>query len=339
MSYCLRDYIGLKWCGNQTTPPSGLWLNAFPGVSFTQMQSVSDSEQQSFAGAWSDIRDRAQLSFDLALNGEMSKRYKLLNPKKSYNLSKVLNTATTTAGTLTRSGFTVRMYRDFPQYPESLLSAIYCQQLMYYADAADVNVATTVYIYDIISGELLFSKAVTLTAGWNTIEVNQSFTNNFSDNSLTLFCCIDSSAITTRSQTVAVTWDLSDNSLTFNGATTTVTSDILDADITEEGDSYGMTGIFSSICTWDALVCQNKQLFKAPWAYTLIIETMEEIIHSTRLNAITVNIGRERAKDIREQYQNKREEAMRQTCTSIELNLGDICLQCYDTYTLNEAHP
>ena len=62
MAYCLRDYIGLKWCGDQVTPPSGLWINAFPGVSFNQMQSISDSEQKTFAGVWSDIRDRAQLS-------------------------------------------------------------------------------------------------------------------------------------------------------------------------------------------------------------------------------------------------------------------------------------
>lgn len=339
MSYCLRDYVGLRWCANQTTPPSGLWLNSFAGVSFKQMQSVADEEQKTFSQVWSDIQDRATLTFQTHLTAQFAKRYKLLNPKKSYNLSKVLGTTTYTSGTLTRSGFTVRMYRDFTDYPDSLLSAIHCQQLMYYAASGDAGETTTVQIFDIVSGEVLFSDTVTLVAGWNTINVNQSFTNNFSDNSLTLFCCIDSSGLTTTEQSIAITWDLNDNALNFNGATSTVTTDILDADVTESGNSYGLTGIFSSICTYDAIVCQNKELFKAAWAYNLIVETMDEILYTNRLNAYTMNIGRDRAAAIKEEYINKRNESLLNTCESINLDLADNCLECYDTYILKEDHP
>lgn len=336
---CLRDYIGLRWCQNQTTPESGIWLNSFPGVTFKTLSSITNEEQDGIEDTWNDIKLRADLSFGTLFNGEMSKRYQILSPKKSYNLDKALTTTTYNAGTLTRSGFTVKMYRDYADYPDSLLSSIYCQSLGFYGDVSDVNDVATVQIWDLISGTVLFTYDLTVVQGWNLIPVNQFFHNDYSDNSTSLFVCINATGLKTTGKELSVNWEIYDNALVFTGATTTTTSNILSANITEGGNSYGLTGIFSSACTWDALLCNNKQHFMLSYAYNQIVEVMNEIQYTPRLNAVTINIGKEKAKEIRDYYLDERDKVLKQECDSIKLSLDDACLVCNQQYTLKESIP
>lgn len=332
---CLRDWIELRWCGNDTSP-SGVFINSYPGISFKQINALSDDEQGTFAQLWEDIKQVADASYLLAFNAEMARRYRLLSLKKLYNLNKELSTTTYLAGTHNSAGFTVKMFSEVEDYPTSLMSAIHGQQLFFYSNAG--GSAVTVKIFDLSNGTVLFTHSFTSTLGWNTIEVNQTFHNNFSDNSISLYCCALTGALATTGKEVETLNIVHDCSLVFKGATSALTSGITDDDVDTGTNSYGLSGIFSSVCTWEALLCQNKNAATVSKAYHLAIEILNEQIYSDRYSKYTT-IARDKAIQIREEYEMKFATAIKQFADGINLSLNDDCIECNELYTVSESHP
>ena len=335
---CMRGWVALNGCGNTTTPGSGLYINSQPGISFKQLYALSDDEQKTVWGVWDDVEKRTDMAFFLSLNAQMSKRQRMLNPKHVYNLSRKLEGTVYAAGAVQSAGFTIKMNKGLEDYPVSRFAVIRCQSLSYYCHAADAGAEATVKIYDLISGDTLFEDEVELTEGWNEIPVNEVFHNNFSDNSTSLFACIEAASLKTTGKEVDTYYTVSDNALVFQGATSSLTDTITDDDVTEGSNSYGLTGIFSSECSWEALVCHNKGLFTAPWIYLLTVECLNEQLNSDRWNAYTTT-KRERAMENRDAYQIKFDDALKQVCDSVDFSLSDACLECNEPYTLISATP
>lgn len=63
MDFCLKDYVGLKFCSNTEEPDSGLYINSLPGISVEVLDNIADSEQITYAKVWTDAQDEAWMRF------------------------------------------------------------------------------------------------------------------------------------------------------------------------------------------------------------------------------------------------------------------------------------
>lgn len=79
---CLRDYIGLKICGNESSA-SAMYINSLPGISLESIEKIADSEQISYAGVWRDVQDEAAARFYIDVVTELTKCFSL-NPYCDY---------------------------------------------------------------------------------------------------------------------------------------------------------------------------------------------------------------------------------------------------------------
>ena len=74
---CIRGYIGIKGCGTNETPDSGLFINSLPGVNLKIIDKVADNEQKTYAGVWADVETRAIEKFSSDVSAAMNLKYKL----------------------------------------------------------------------------------------------------------------------------------------------------------------------------------------------------------------------------------------------------------------------
>lgn len=73
---CLIDYIGIKVCGNETSP-SGQFINSLPGISLESVDKIADSEQITYAGVWKDVQAEAANRFYLDFINQLLKCYEI----------------------------------------------------------------------------------------------------------------------------------------------------------------------------------------------------------------------------------------------------------------------
>ena len=100
------------------------------------------------------------------------------------------------------------------------------------------------------------------------------------------------------------------------------------------------------ICSFDSLVCNNKDPFTTSLWYLEGIEMMNELLYSSRLNEYTTT-GRNKAKELRNMYEVKyrggeideisHEGELAMAIDGINLNMTDYCLQCNEPVRYENA--
>jgi hypothetical protein len=73
---CLKGYVGLKVCGDETSP-SGTFINTLPGISLESIDKIADSEQTTYMGVWNDVQAEAATRFYIDVVSEITKCYQL----------------------------------------------------------------------------------------------------------------------------------------------------------------------------------------------------------------------------------------------------------------------
>jgi hypothetical protein len=73
---CLKDYIGIKVCGTETSG-SGIFINSLPGISLESIDNIADSEQITYKGVWEDVQTEAYSRFYVDYINELTKCYSL----------------------------------------------------------------------------------------------------------------------------------------------------------------------------------------------------------------------------------------------------------------------
>lgn len=330
---CLSGYIGLKYCGGDTSPPSSLYINTLEGIQLDLLAKLAEGEQKGFLDVWNDIETRALMRLSDDVRAEFSKRYKLKNILSSLNLTRLVDSTTPIAASGEDwKGFTVdiRPAFDNTNYQFSPMAAINIQQLSFRVDTADAATVTDVKIFDLLTQEVLFTKSVTCVAGWNVVEVNEIFINDMSDRSRYIFCGVNRAALSSFTKTID---DLTYEPFIVNGATSND-----GYTITQGTNTYGMTGIISQVCKFDAVVCQHKEIFKRALFYCLGFETMLETLSSTRMSKYTT-IGTAKAEKNRDQYLLDYQKSLTQAVDGITISLSDLCIECNAKYQVKEARP
>lgn len=322
---CLRDHIGLNYCGNTTTPPSGVYINDLPGVSLRLMTSLTDEETATFISLWTMIQKRAEMRFATDVRAAMNKYFRISTVNQSTTLGKnITGTATASSGL---KGFTIEL-SDEPDFTPSPLTYIHVQTLFFYADAADAAETKTITIWDLNTGTQLYTTTKVLAAGWNTIPVNQSFTNSFNRVPLQIFCAINTANTSVYSMTPPSDIAINCCGARVRAASTAETSAITESDLTFGSDTAGLSGIFSVNCAWDGLVCTNKEPFTRAYWYLLGVELMTELMYSAKVNSYTT-IDRSRMIELRNEYGAEYSKEMEQVCSNIKLDC-DCCIECGD---------
>ena len=224
------------------------------------------------------------------------------------------------------------------------MQQIYVQYVYVYSDyAGEVDVK----VYDLETNVQLYTKTQVFTAGWNTVRLLQSFSAR------RIFVAYDSTNITSVSKDLNAlknaintgsgcsdcgnyysVGDCVDCGVWLKGGTATLADPYT---ITEATDSYGLSAVFSTTCSYDNIICNNLKTFEGAFLYCLGIEFCDERLFSSRLNQYTV-FDRNRAKELRQLFEVRyrggiTEDKIRhvgelpKVVDTISLNMADCCLE------------
>lgn len=331
MSNCLIDWIGIQGC-HTLENFSGVFLNQLPGLNLESLEKVADSEQVNYLGVWNDIQTRGVKKFANRVQMELSKRYQFKNLKATVDLGGIIDNTFVASENCYR-GFTYELKLK-NQYRKSNFQSLYVQKLKLYNDSGDDTVHFK--IVDLDTGTVLWSKDVAINEGWNIVQVNQVFTSQ-----RILFCYDD---------TVAgkVKMPINDsNADWFNtmhwsiygpdcchgllkGAKTNAL-DVFDKQaeiaVIQGNDTFGLSGVFSLVCNFDFLLCNNKQLFTTALWYMMGMEACNEILYSGRLNRYTT-VDKDKAEKLLKYFETEFEAEMGIIVDGIRLSTKDACVEC-----------
>jgi hypothetical protein len=317
---CLTDYIGLRGC-TSTTPPSGLYVNDLPGISLKQIVSLTNEEEKTYQELWDMIQRRAQNRFSLDVREQMSKSYKIKSINQGINVNGY-SAGTGTIPAFALYGFTIEYDTMDTGNVPSPLTYIHLQQINFYSQ---VSGPYTLMFLDIDAKTQVYYQTVQLAIGLNVIEVNQTFTNV---GRLFVGISLDTVDDYTSIKAPSDYWTGCCGALvrgaSFNNVAFSFSNEL-----------YGFSPIFTIGCSWDGLICQNKNIFSRALWYLLGIEVLTEVIYSTKLNQFTT-VNLQKANDLRTEYQVEYMKALDQICAGMNLDC-DCCLECSGSVQLRET--
>lgn len=326
---CLNNYIGLRGCGS-TAPPSGLYVNDLPGISLKQLVSLTTEEESTYIDMWNMIQRRAQNRFSLDVREAMGKHYKLNSLMQGINLGNTIK-STNVNPNHQWQGFSIEMVEDEDyEYVPSPLASIHIQELRYFeTDLAPSPI--DIKIFDLYSLQELFTYNFTPVNGWNTIQVNTTFHNNYNVNSWGVLCAYDGSVTLNCAQTDIPTYHSTPSccDVRIRGANSNANV------VSYTSDTYGLYGTFSVVCNWDAIVCQNKTIFSRAYWHLLGIELITEQLYSNKINKFTT-VDLNRANELRKEYQVEYMKSLEQISGGFKFYC-DCCIECNGQVQLRET--
>lgn len=330
---CLQDYIGLRGCG-AAVPPSGLYVNDLPGISLKQLVNLTNEEETTYVQLWDVIQKRAMNRFSLDVREAMGKHYRMRSMLQGMNLGNQIGENVGSPGQ-DWLGFTIELIESSDyEYVPSPLASIHIQELRFWSE---VNWNGAIFkIFDISNGLELWYTTIDLIQGWNTIQVNTTFHNNYAVNSWRVGAFyfdtgdipVFKSLETPYSHTIPGCCDVR-----VRGA---YGGPAYDPALFYGSNTYGLTGTFSIVCSWDAVICQNKTLFSRAFWYLCGIELLTEQLYSTKLNLFTTT-NLQRSKELREEYQVEYSKSLEQVAGGFKLNC-DCCIDCAGQVQLRETN-
>lgn len=317
---CLRDYIGLRGCST-SVPESGLYLTDQPGISLVSLDKVADSEKQTYKAVWEAIQTRAINRLQSDVISEFAKKYHLRRLTESVKIRETIDAANDTAAANEYRGINIELaIHGDVNYGRSGLQVVHVQQIRFYSQANINNVSFIVFDTDTF--RTLENFTVDLVAGWNTIAQNKYyFTYN-------VFIGYDSSLIDSVELLIPEDSCCSCEEYGCGASIQGATYDSVSQTLTTGTNTFGLAGTYSVQCSFETIVCNNKNLFKNALFNVLAYELMRERIYTERINKWTT-VDRDIAKnemmpDFYEQYLKE----LSQVIGGIDLNSGDCCLEC-----------
>lgn len=331
---CLKGYIGIR-NSDLPEPDGGMYINELPGITLENIDRIASDEKLSYRLAWSDVENRASKKMEVAISNSFAKRYRIKSLQQTIDVSRFTNPAVTFAPAAKYRGFKIQLTQDY-RLRASLYQSFHVQSINLYLKAATAGVP--VKVFNNYTGELLYSTEIDGVEGWNEIKVKDNF------NAQALFVCYDASTVEGTSlpikdfvnswfvdccRSICSSW-----SPIMRGVETdslTIGSD------QELGyDTYGISAVFSVRCSWDNLVCNNKELFATAWQNLLGAEIMIERIGSDRKNRFTT-VDLDKARELRDYFEAEADKYLALTIEGISIDTGDTCLECNAALQVKEV--
>lgn len=336
MSNCLTDLIGIEGCGG-AVPPSNLYINRLPGIELKAIDKIATADQGTLNGVWSDIQERAVRKFKSSVNAKFKERWKLKTITSVIDLGRKINTNIIASPEVGLRGFALELHQEGANFGNSNMQSVYVKALSLYLPSP---VATTVKLYDLDLAEELFTYDLAGVEGWNTITVNETFLAN------------RIGFVYTSILTDSVQLDISQMSsylnsayaccYEFNNGQYRVRGIHNDTDLNINGiqfgdNTFGLTGIFSVICSYDSIVCNNLPVFETALWYLTGAEFCFERRFTSRLNEFT-SFDKNKAKELEEEYKKRFDEELGLAIGGINLDGNDSCLVCNSQFMYSDAY-
>lgn len=316
---CLKDYIGLIQCNDQTAPDSGLYINSLPGISTELLQKISNSEKGTYDAVWDAVQKVAGLRFYTDVIGRLRKRYSLKTVRTALEFIPSGSLATPEAASAQTRGIRYKF-----EYAYTTFQSFTIAQAYVVADAAG---SMTLRILD-KHGDELYTKEVTVVQGLNRITVDRSFAVD------EIYIGFDFSTIGGAASEFA-----QDVITGFCGACRQwgcMSCDPIIEGFTLAGDSFTDTGrnthgvgIIGYLgCDYKSLICNNKELFASPWLFLLGAQLMSEVLSSPRISQATT-VDRTKHEELRDFYQVEYEKQLDASLEGYVVNTeNDCCVEC-----------
>lgn len=340
---CLKDYIGLR--GTGLIPESGLYVNSLPGISLKVIDNMADQEQVTYAQVWADVQQRSVKSFSTKVTAKFSERFRLKKISKSIDLGALVDAVNNgTPASAQYRGFTYELkWASDVFFKPSGLQTTWVKELNYYAAVAgDV----TLYIFDLDLNKQIYTKIVTMVVGWNRIPVYQNFS------AYRMFFCYDATNINSVYQELNYWPEELTNEVVHtiyqwygfevNGWLRGFTSSIVAplnfnaSPIAQGNNTFGLSAVFSLMCGFENVVCNNLKAFELAFWYLLGVELMIECLASSRYNIVTID--KAKAEELLKYFTQKFEEELTLTINGIDLDMKDACLDCNAPVRYQQAY-
>jgi len=340
MLTCLNNWIGVLGC-TDPSPTSGFYINDLPGVELMNIDQIANDEQINFQGVFDEVQKRAIRRLDTDIKAKFAERWQIKTLTQSVQPIKDVDTATTFAPAAEYRGILKEFNNENANVVYSNLIVHSVQTVQIYSQNTQADVPVKVFDADL--GDELFTTTANLVADtWVTVQVNQTFTAR------RIYICYDATNVTSYSLNYNL---LEDNFCNCSSRIRGATSDIPPATYVIGQEGYGLTAEMSTICSYEGLVCNNKEAFTQSLLYLLGMELMTERIYSSRLNRWTT-IDLKSAKELRKEFEatykggtigqdTNFEMAVNgeldRALDGINLDLRDCCIQCSDDIIFKDA--
>jgi hypothetical protein len=334
---CLTNYIGMPSCPGGETPPSGISLNVLEIINKKLIASIADDDQETLASCLSDIESRAIMRLSDDVRSEFYKKQRLRNITAQYNLKRDQLSATSTLADayISKGVYISNVYDSIQGFYEPLKN-IHIQNVSFYADPDDAGETTTLNIVDLDTSSVIYTKSVTLISGWNSWDIEFNCASSYYSNPNRIYIYIDTTNISNFDKVLlnSIT-DAAFDGLTIYGGKSTLNTNITYSDLELGDNTYGMQVIASVKCSYDAVICQNRDVFKRALLYAMGIEAMRELLSSDRINGYTT-IGRQEAKDNITAWTTDYTTALFNAVDGLSVDGGN-CAECHNTLMVKTA--
>jgi len=334
---CLKGYIGVKG-PNMPVPVSGLYVNSLPGITLGTLDKTANEEQQTFFQVWDDVENRGITRFMSNISSALSANYRLKAITQAIDIGRIIQlpkVAEAPAAQL--KGFAIEM-RLAAYYRQSTLMAVNVQTLSLYSENTQAGVA--IKVMDIETNQVIDTLTLDCVQGWNTLQVNKRY------NAQRLFIGYDATNVTSAylpiysgwqtafMQTIATLYGPGSGQAYLRGAETTDPANATNLSY-DSFNSHGLSAVFSLVCKWDNLICNNKDVFANCLWYCMGSELMVQLLASQRFNWITMD--KDRATELKNYFDKLYNEEMANIVRSLDIDTRDACIVCNAPVMIKEA--
>jgi hypothetical protein len=331
---CLKGFIGIRYQG-APVPDSNVYINELPGITLKGIESIASQDQTTFLGVWADVEKRSLKTLKTAVTNYFSKRYQLVTINESLRLPDYWNTEKPTAPAAEYRGFTFDL-----GWWGSDFAAIHIEDLRLYLTAPQTGLVIKVMnVYSNYESREIDSFTIDAVEGWNVIKVRKTYAETSETNRpFKIFVGYDATNIESvymplnglmnggpYYDQLSLQWTpLSPYQGILRAASWAQTGN---NNLSQGVNLYGLSGSVSVVCSWDSILCQNKEVFTTVLWYILGMELMAERMFSDRVNRYTT-IDLNKAKELHDYFKARLAEEMMNVFDGIDLMSWDGCTKC-----------
>lgn len=318
MITCLNNLIGVRNLAGYENP-DWAYINDLQGITTDQLEKISDNEDQYEARiTWDEIYDRSARLFESDLRKELKKYFK--------NYTFVDNRITSyyydEKETIPQESFWNGWYFDLGYQYKNV--ALNFNDFTIYLNTAGTF---TLKIFNLVTGEELYTEDYQGVAGTNTFRINQTFPLwKYSK----LFIAYDASEVDTIKSNTYEEGLLSHNYSyiwSVRKAKINKASSIVSSNLSTTETNTGLIINYNIKCSIDNFVCSRIDLFKQAFLYKLGIEFCRERLYSSRINRWTL-LNRDRAKELLDEFKEEYMSQIKGIMDGIQVDDGGMCFEC-----------
>lgn len=316
---CFNNVIGINRTCTPVEPISGLYINSLPGVS---LKTIDAGINEEYASGVKLIEEKIQMAGDIIANHLRA------------GISKIQVKSVVNAGNI---GLYVENEKVSPvvdrlrgiQYKllgSSYLSLFLNSISIYSYETKEIEV----YVYDLITGELLDTITIDAVSGEVvTVAVNKKY---YSDTKpMQLFICTDSNlehnqASLVKGHCYGCTSSYSTNDAFVSYSEITQGQDIIYQNLKGASSTGGLSINYSLSCDIEPYLCSIKNTLAMPLLYKTGSLLMEELIYSKRLNSV-INVYKPDHKELYEKFEMEYMASMKAIFDNMPTP-KDVCFAC-----------